>query len=833
MGKLRILYLCAGALLSGQNLITTFAGGPKVFATGMPATTVPVAPSGVAIGPQGELYFGDREANVVVRLNSNGTLTVVAGNGVAGFSGDGGPATQASLNQPSGFAVDSVGNLYISDVGNVRVRKVDIRGIITTVAGNGQFGFSGDGGLATLASLSFANGLTFSTDGQTPTQFGGPIAVDNLGNLFIADMRNGRVRKVGIDGIISTLASVPFPNAIAVDGQGNLYTGSNIPGIQKITSGGVVSTLALSTNVLSLAADPAGNLYAITPPGVILITVAGEVKNLIGSNKLTPRSVAVDHQGNVFLSAASEIDRSDAQGNLTTIVGTGLPNYFGDGGAAVKAGLSAPDSIAVDAAGSVYIADANNRRVRMVDSQGNISTVAAFATNSNTVPYHIALTPDGSLLVTGSAISPLLKIAKGGAISTFTNLVGVLDIAVDGAGNVYLLDNKLNLLKVDPTGTTITQPAGGVKSLCTPFQHQCLATDAAGNVYMANGGSVAKVTPDGTVTNIPVSNVSAISGIAVDSAGNIYVSDTGAHSQVLRVSRDGTTTPFAGNNAVTFGGDGGPALQASLFNPVGLALDSRGNLYIADNINGRVREVFTQTGPLTTSVDMASGTADIAQNGWIEIRGGNLASSTTTWNNAPDFASGKLPTQLGGVSVTVNGKPAFVYFVSPTQINVLTPLDGTTGSVAVVVTTSGTSAPPFQVNIRPVAPAFALAGATRNIAARHADGSLVGPAQLSTPGFAFSPAKPGETIMLYGFGFGLPSAALENGSSSQSGALPVLPVIQVGGVQAVVGFAGVVSPGLYQFNVTVPSTASDGDNLLTCTFNGSATLAGALIAVAR
>jgi uncharacterized protein (TIGR03437 family) len=185
------------------------------------------------------------------------------------------------------------------------------------------------------------------------------------------------------------------------------------------------------------------------------------------------------------------------------------------------------------------------------------------------------------------------------------------------------------------------------------------------------------------------------------------------------------------------------------------------------------------------------------------------------------------------VSVSVNGKPAFVYFVSPGQINVLTPLDSTTASVAVVVTTSATSSPPFLVNLRTVAPAFALAGATRYIASRHADSSLVGPAPLSAPGFAFTPAKPGEKIMLYGFGFGLPSAALENGSSSQRSALPVLPVIQIGGVQAVVGFAGVVTPGLYQFNVTVPSTSRDGDNLVTCTYGGSATLAGALIAIAK
>lgn len=182
-----------------------------------------------------------------------------------------------------------------------------------------------------------------------------------------------------------------------------------------------------------------------------------------------------------------------------------------------------------------------------------------------------------------------------------------------------------------------------------------------------------------------------------------------------------------------------------------------------------------------------------------------------------------LPAQLGGVTVAVNGKPAFVYYISPTQINALTPLDAATGQVQVVVTNAGLASAPFTVTKRDVAPSFFLFSPTRYVAAVHADGTLVGPTQLSAPGFPFSPAKPGETISLFAAGFGLPGSPLTNGSSSQSGTLPSLPSIQIGGAAAQVSFAGVINPGLYQINVTVPGTAANGDNVILCSYGGFST----------
>ena len=239
--------------------------------------------------------------------------------------------------------------------------------------------------------------------------------------------------------------------------------------------------------------------------------------------------------------------------------------------------------------------------------------------------------------------------------------------------------------------------------------------------------------------------------------------------------------------------------------------------------------------PVINSIDTDGGFPTIAQNGWIEIKGSNLAPGSAgagmVWNNAPDFNFGQMPTQLGGVSATVNGKPAFVYFVSPAQINVLTPLDATTGTIQVVVNNNGVSSASFAAVENAVAPSFPLFAGSHYVIAQHANGSLAGSASLSQPGYPVTPVAPGETVVLYAFGFGPPSTPLVNGSSSQSGSLPVFPTIQIGGTQANVSFAGVILPGLYQINVTIPPTAANGDTTVTCSYGGFSTPAGDLITV--
>jgi uncharacterized protein (TIGR03437 family) len=249
--------------------------------------------------------------------------------------------------------------------------------------------------------------------------------------------------------------------------------------------------------------------------------------------------------------------------------------------------------------------------------------------------------------------------------------------------------------------------------------------------------------------------------------------------------------------------------------------------------------------PIITSVKTAFGSPYIAQNTWLEIKGTNLAPADTPaggvyWSDAPEFASGRMPTQIGGVSVTVNGKPAYVWwfcskattsFCASDQINVLSPLDSTVGQVQVVVTNQAVSSGPLSVNMLSVAPSFLLWDPKGYSLAQHTDFSDLGPVGLFPAGPLTTPARPQEVVIVYAIGFGLPTASLVDGSSTQSGSLPVLPICQMAGAPAPVTAALLVGPGLYGLGVTVPGGATNGDNVVSCSYQNATTPAGNLITV--
>lgn len=234
--------------------------------------------------------------------------------------------------------------------------------------------------------------------------------------------------------------------------------------------------------------------------------------------------------------------------------------------------------------------------------------------------------------------------------------------------------------------------------------------------------------------------------------------------------------------------------------------------------------------PSIDSVLNASGeTPSIAPNTWIEIKGGNLSAATPRIWQSSDFVGGQLPTQLNNLSATINGEHAFVYYISGTQVNVLTPADAATGTAHVVVTSPQGSSSIFNVQMQAYAPGFFQFGGTPYVAATHADGSYIAPAALY-PGLS-TPAKPNETVVIYGNGFGAVTPAVVNGSVAQSGTMPVNPVISIGGVQAQVVFAGLVAPGEFQFNVVIPPNLPSGDAAISATIDGFTTQAGALLTI--
>ena len=319
-------------------------------------------------------------------------------------------------------------------------------------------------------------------------------------------------------------------------------------------------------------------------------------------------------------------------------------------------------------------------------------------------------------------------------------------------------------------------------------------------------------------------------------------------AQIVKITSSGNSLSYAAstsNNWLTIDTANGatPGSLAISVNPQVLAVGTYNGavtVSAADAGNSAVTIPVTLTvnanGPSITSADTAGGTVDSAQNSWIEIKGANLAPadigpSGFDWSTAPDFKTGRMPVQLRNVTVQVNGKPAFVYWISPNQINALTPLDDTQGPVEVTVTNGDYTSLPLTVNLKPAAPSFLLLAGTKYPVAQHADYSLLGPGSMFAPEYSFTPATAGETIILYATGFGLPSAALVSGSATQFGVLPNLPSIRIGGVAANVTFAALISPGLYQINVMVPATLTTGDQPITAVYGGVRAQDGLLLSV--
>jgi len=366
----------------GQT-ISTIAGGYTIGYSGDngPAVAAQLnTPWGAAADSVGNVFFVDYSNNVVRKISTGGIITTIAGNGTAGFSGDGGPAIAAQLNEPMSVAVDKNGNLYISDVQNRRVRRVDAAtGIITTFAGNGIYGGAGDGGAATNAQLKLPNG----------------VVADNAGNVYIADVSNNVIRVVNAGGVIKTFAgnggsgysgdggpatsaAIHSPWGLAIDRAGNLYIAEFASTcIRKVNTSGVISTCAGRAGLSGYSGDGGPATMA----------------SLSGAGYL-----AVDKNGTLYISESinNRVRKVDgATGIITSMAGIGIPGYNGDGINATEAELYIPRGIAADQQGNVYIADGGNSRIRRINtalSTGTISVNTRISVYPNPVLEHQSLT---------------------------------------------------------------------------------------------------------------------------------------------------------------------------------------------------------------------------------------------------------------------------------------------------------------------------------------------------------------------------------------------------------------------------------------------------------
>jgi sugar lactone lactonase YvrE len=322
-------------------------------------------------------------------------VSTVAGTGAKGYGGDGGPAVAAKLDRPTAVSVDRDGTFYIADYGNNRIRKVTTDGKITTFAGTGEAGFSGDGGPASAAKLSGPYG----------------VRADGRGNVYIADARNGRVRKVSPDGIIATVAGNGQPGA---HGDGGLATSASL--------GRPDDVLADDAGDLYIVDADACQVRKVTPDGIIH-TVAGSTTFQGDGGPATaarlnvPAAIALDRQGNLYIADLRNhaVRKVSPEGSISTVAGTGKPGFDGDGSSATMAHLREPGGVVCSPDGSVFIADGVNFRVRRIGTDGVIQTIAG----------------TGKRGYTGDGV-PALEAD-----------LGVLDIlSMDAEGNIYVADHS-------------------------------------------------------------------------------------------------------------------------------------------------------------------------------------------------------------------------------------------------------------------------------------------------------------------------------------------------------------------------------------------------------
>ena len=448
------------------------------------------------------------------------------------------------------------------------------------------------------------------------------------------------------------------------------------------------------------------------------------------------------------------------------------------------------------------------------------------------------------------AASLVFSTYLNGSVSTQrTESSSVNALAADASGNVYAGgQDSYTVQEGFPTTPGVLQPA-------------CLVASNSGE---CGTGFVTKLSPAGALvwstfygSPSTAGGNQTVSAIALDANRNVYIAAnaSGLGDFPLNNGFQG----YAGGVAYVteLKSDASQVLFGSFYGgannvfPTGMAVDAKGNIYVAGYTAGGLpldsayqstngggynegffAKISGPAGPptLAGAVNAESGSPTIAPNTWVEIGGSNLAKAgdARTWQ-AADFQSGDMPTQLDGVSVTVNGKPAYIFYISPTQVNILTPPDALPGSVAIELTNNGVTSASISVPAQALSPSFFVFSGTPYVAALHADYSLLGPASLF-PG-STTPAKPGETVLLYANGFGATSVPVVSGSEVQSGSLSPLPVVEIGGIGATVDFAGLVAPGEFQFNVTVPASLADGDQPLKATYNGSTTQSATLITV--
>jgi trimeric autotransporter adhesin len=727
--------------ITPQGKVMRFAGnGIRGFSgDGGPAINASVnGPSGIFADRSGNVYLADTANFRIRRIDTNGIITTIAGNGQSGRSPDGTPAVQASIASSYSVAVDSSGNVYFADSGNNRIAKVDGAGILTTAAGSGQGGYSGDNGPATAAKLSFPLSVT----------------VDSNNNIVIADTSNHVIRKVDSTGIIRTIAGTGKPGfggdggpatsallyqpwTVSADTQGNIllidYANDRV---RRIDTKGNIDTVAGngkvglgSNNVpaissplyypFSVAAESSGSfliadfsnniIRRVSTTGII-VTIAGTGSKVVAPSGsaataallAAPSKVTIEPSGNLLIADWNNhlVERVNlSTGTISTVAGIGRPTYTGDNVPAVNSGVNFPQGITTDAAGNIYISDTFNERIRKIDTTGVITTIAGVgspgysgdqgpAVNANVnVPQGLRFDPAGDLVFADSNNNAVRMITPKGVIQTIAGngqagyngdnipasraqLSAPTDVAFDSAGNLYIADSKNNRIRRISNGiiTTVT------------------GTGAGG--FSGDGPATA-------------SQLNTPAGINFDGNGNLIIADRDNH-RIRRLTAAGQLQTIAGDGVERWSGDGSLAVNASLAAPEGVAIDAAGDIFIADSRNDRIRDILAMSPAVSVFPSSLTFTAN---------QGGSVSDVSTVNVAASSFGS------LAGVLFTASASQPWIsvspgFGATPARLQIsIDPSNLTPKTYNETVTVSAPGAnPPSQtiaitVTINPPSPA--------------------------------------------------------------------------------------------------------------------------------
>jgi uncharacterized protein (TIGR03437 family) len=755
---------------AGSYTVSTIAGSDWV-GENIPATSaILIQAEGIVTDLTGNVYVSDANNHRVRCIAPNGIIRTIAGNGIAGFAGDGGPASASQLNSPYGLAFDFAGNLYIADLGNARIRRITPAGMISTFAGGGALpaGGKNEGSMATMVAFLAPRNM----------------AIDGTGVVYISDFGGQRVYKMATDGTLTTLAGtgssgysgdgvaalsyLNYPTALAVDRQGTVYIADSANHLIRKVTGGILTSIARSALPTGLAFDGVETLYvADHSAGQIL-----EIPLMSGTAtamNVSATDVVYSSDGNLYIADIAVARRVTSSGVGTVIAGGGSLAE-GDGGPAIDARLNQPGGMALDTIGNLYIADQANNRIRRVGLNGIITTFAGTGTLGNTGdggsamlatlhgPTSVTFDAFGNLYIADTGNARLRMVTPGGIILPVPTgaLSAPAYMMFDGAQNLYIADASA-IFKVTSAGVMTTVYGG----LTSP---RGMVFDASGNFYFSEPAlkQVWMFAPSGSHSLVAPGVWSRPQGIAIDASGNLLVADSGLE-QVLSVNSSGQTV-VAGTGVPGFAGDGASASLAQLNGPSDVLVNSAG-IYVADTGNSRIRQLIGSATQITVAP--------------IAVVSAVNAASLIPGPLAPGMLMDLIGAGPTVTEVMFNAIPAPILSITPTEVLVRVPvtLQGVSS-----VQISIDQLPQIMANVVVAAPAL-FADASGQASVLNQDGTL---------NSTVNPAARGSIITLFGTGEGVTGLPFS---------------VAVGGYVASILYAGPTGnyPGMFQINAQVPA----------------------------